>query len=132
VRFFLDNNLSPKIARALNLLLAPSHTAHHLKDEFAPNTPDVVWMSDLARQSGWVIISADTAISRNPHEVRAWREAGHPVFFLKPGWTHIKLWDSASKLFRLFPDIVRLAEKAGPGDAFVVPVKGAKIEKLVR
>jgi hypothetical protein len=40
--FFLDNHLSPKIARALNHLLAPDHSAHHLKDEFAPNTPDVV------------------------------------------------------------------------------------------
>jgi PIN like domain len=129
VRFFLDNHLSPRIARALNHLLAPDHSAHHLKDEFAPNTPDVVWMSELAKQSNWVIISADTAISRNPHEVQAWQEAGHPIFFLKPAWTHIPLWESASKLFHRFPEIIKLAQKATQGDGFLVPVSGV-IKKI--
>jgi PIN like domain len=129
VRFFLDNNLSPKVARALGHLLAPDHSAHHLKEQFAPSTPDVTWMSELATQAGWVIISGDAMISRNPHEVQAWREAGHPIFFLKHGWINIPLWESASKLFHRFPEILKLAEKAGQGDAFLIPVTGA-IKKM--
>jgi hypothetical protein len=36
-------------------------------------------MTKLANEMDWVIISADTAISRNPHEVEAWKQAGHPI-----------------------------------------------------
>lgn len=130
MRFFLDNNISPKVARALNHLLEPDHSAHHLKDQFPGNAKDEEWMADLGRQSGWVILSGDSAISRNPHEVIAWKEAGHPIFFLKPAWTHLPRWESASKLFHRFPEILKLAEKANPGDAFMVPVKGQKIAKI--
>jgi len=130
VKFFLDNNISPKVARALNHLLNPDHSAHHLKDEYAPNTPDEVWMTDLGKKAGWVIISGDSAISRNPHEVKAWKEAGHPIFFLKPAWMHLNGWVQASKLFHRFPEILKLAAKAKPGDGFMVPLKGEKIEAI--
>lgn len=130
MKFFLDSNISPKVARALNHLLGPNHSAHHLKEQFAPNTPDEVWMNDLGKQSGWVILSGDSAISRNPHEVKAWREAGHPIFFLKHAWMNLDGWEQASKLFHRFPEGLRLAEKAKPGDGFMVPVRGEKIEKI--
>ena len=125
MRFVLDNNLSPKVARALNALLEPEHSARHLKDLYPAGTLDEVWMSDLGNQTDWVILSADSAISRNPHEVQAWKEAGHPIFFLKPAWAHLPRWESASKLFHRFPEILRLAEKAKSEDGFLVPVKGA-------
>jgi hypothetical protein len=75
-----------------------------------------------------VIISADVAISLNPHEIRAWREAGHPIFFLKHACAHQSRWEAASRLFHLFPEILKLAEKAKRGDVFFVPFKG-KIER---
>jgi PIN like domain len=61
VKFFTDNNISPKVTRALNLLLAPDDSAHHLKDKYAANTPDEMWMQDLGKEKGWVIISGDSA-----------------------------------------------------------------------
>jgi hypothetical protein len=45
--------------------------------------------AELAGESGWVILSGDVAIGRNPHEVEAWKAAGHTIFFLKAGWTNI-------------------------------------------
>ena len=129
MKFFLDNNLPPRTARALNCLLEPADTAVHLKDEFPADTPDVQWMQALARHSGLVIISGDVNISRNPHEVRAWKEAGHTIFFLRNGWTHIQLWEQAAKLFHIFPDIVKRARKAKQGAGFMVPVRGA-IEEI--
>jgi hypothetical protein len=65
VRFFFDNNISPKIAHALNCLVQPQHEVVHLRDRFDPATPDKAWMTKLANEMDWVIISADTAISRN-------------------------------------------------------------------
>ena len=85
-------------------------------------------MNALAAESDWIILSADTAISRNPHEIEAWKRAGHPIFFFKSAWMQQQFWEQASRLFHIFPEILKLAEKARKGDAFLVPFKG-KIEK---
>jgi len=130
VRFFLDNNLPPRVARALHCLLDPKHSAVHLKERFPQDTPDVDWLDALAGEPDWIILSADTAISRNPHEIAAWKRGGHPTFFLKAHWVHQPPWEQASRLFHLFPEILKRAERARPGDAFVVSFKGTKIEKL--
>jgi hypothetical protein len=95
VRFFFDNNLSPKLARCLHALVEPQHQVVHLKEKFASNTVDEVWMRSLASQPDWVIISGDLQIRKNPHEIRAWQEAGHTTFFLKKGWIALTFWDQA-------------------------------------
>jgi hypothetical protein len=86
VRFFFDNNLSTKLAKSVHVLVAPEHQVVHLKDRFAANAPDETWMSALARETDWVIVSADLRIRKNPHEVEAWKVAGHTTFFLKERW----------------------------------------------
>jgi len=124
VRFFFDNNLPPKLAQSLHVLVAPDHEVIHLKEKFPPNTPDEVWMSGLAKELDWVIISADNRITKNPHEVRAWRSAGHTTFFLKPGWTHYSFWIQAYKFVKCFPDIIATAAKAESGRFFLVAGNG--------
>ena len=97
MRFFLDNNISPKVARALNHLLEPDYSAHHLKDQFAANTPDEVWMADLGRQSGWVILSGDSAISPKSARGESLEGSRPPNIFLKHAWTYLPGWESAVK-----------------------------------
>ena len=110
-------------------MVEPDHRVVHLRDKFAPNAEDVVWMQALAAEEDWVIITADVRISRNPHEVRAWKEAGHTIFFLKPGWTDLTFWEQANKFTRCFPQIIAEAERAERAAAFVITVNG-KIESL--
>ncbi|MDO9540949.1 MAG: DUF5615 family PIN-like protein [Kiritimatiellia bacterium] len=129
MKFFFDNNLSPKLAHGLRAMVEPEHEVIHLKDNFAPNTEDAVWMKALAGDKGRVIITADIRIGRNPYEVRAWKEAGQTVFFLKPGWLKLTFWEQAAKFTKCFPNIIKEAEKARQGDAFIISVNG-KIEKL--
>jgi hypothetical protein len=73
-------------------------------------------MRELASESGWIILSGDVAIGRNPHEVAAWKAAGHTIFLLKAGWTNIEFWPQVQKLARYFPEIIVLARKAKPGE----------------
>jgi hypothetical protein len=40
--------------------------------------------------------------------------AGPPIFFLKPAWTYIPLWESASKLFHRFPRSHEAGKKGDP------------------
>ena len=88
MKVFLDNNLSPYLARALNSLLEPEgDQVVHLSDRFAPDTEDRVWIEALATEGGWVVISADRRINRNPIEREAWRRSRLVVFLLSDGRT---------------------------------------------
>ncbi len=127
MKFFFDNNLSPKLAEGLNIFANPDHQVVHLKQKFPANVADEIWMRALAQDDCWVIITADVRISRNPHEVKAWKEAGHTIFFLKPGWTDCAFWVQLTKFTKCFPDIIKIAKHARRGDSFTVSVSG-KIE----
>ncbi len=129
MKFFFDNNLSPKLAHGLHMMVEPDHQVFHLKDKFPPNAEDVVWMQALAKEKDWIIVTADVRIGRNPHEIRAWKEAGHTIFFLKPGWTDLQFWEQANKFTKSFRQIIEQAKRANQGDAFTVTVNG-KIEKI--
>ena len=127
MKFFFDNNLAAKIAKGLNGFVSPEHQVVHLKEQFAANTDDAVWMAQLTQQEDWVIITADIRIGKNPHEIEAWKAAGHTIFFLKPGWLKMKFWDQAQKFVKCFPEIIEKAERAARGDSFIVTVNG-KVE----
>lgn len=123
MRFFFDNNLPVRLARALRAL-APEHEIIHLTDKFEAHTPDADWMRGLAGELDWVIISGDIRIGKNPHEVQAWREAGHTLFFLKPGWITQRFWVQAWKFVKAFPEIVAVAKNSRTGDCHFVAVNG--------
>jgi hypothetical protein len=127
VRFFFDNNIALRLARGFNEFVKGKHEVVHLRQRFQPDTPDVDWMRALSRESNWVILSGDVAIGRKSHEVEAWKSAGHTIFFLKAGWTNIEFWQQVQKLAKCFPDIMERAQRAKPGDSFLVTVNG-KIE----
>jgi hypothetical protein len=84
-------------------------------------------MKELAAEPGWIILSADVRIGKNPHEIEAWKQAGHVIFFLKAGWTHITFWQQVEKLAKCFSEIEYHAKRAKPGDSFQITVNG-KIE----
>lgn len=129
MNFFFDNNLAPKLAHGLDQMAEPDHRVIHLKDRFPGNTEDVAWMQALANERDFVIVTADVRIRRNPHEVNAWLEAGHTIFFLKPGWTDLTFWEQANKFTKCFPALIKEAESAQRGSAFAVSVNG-KVERL--
>lgn len=127
MKFFFDNNLASKIAKGLNGFVSPEHQVTHLKEKFSADTEDAQWMEALAREKDWIIVTADINIGKNPHEIEAWKQAGHTIFFLKPGWLKMKFWDQAQKFVKCFPDILKKAERAQPGASFMVSANG-KIE----
>ncbi len=99
-----------------------------LKERYPPNVEDERWMRELAGENDWIMITAHVRISRNPHEVRAGQEAGHTIFFLKPGWTDLTFWEQMNKFSRCFSEIIQTAGRAGRGSCFFVSVHG-KIQK---
>lgn len=127
MKFFFDNNLPPKLAKSLHLLVEPDHEVVHLKDRFPADVSDEEWITALAKEKEWIIVSGDLRIRKNPHVMEAWKSAGHTIFFLKPGWINLPLWTQTWKFVKSFPEIIATAAKARSGSEFFVATNG-KIE----
>ena len=129
MKFFFDNCLAPKHAKAFNSLFEPDHEAVALREKFLPSTPDDVWLSELAKEGSWIVISGDVRIGRSVHERKVWHDSKLTVFFLKKGWTNLPLLVQHAKLAQCMEEIIQLSGKAKPGTGFSVSVHG-KIEQI--
>ena len=128
MNFFIDNNLSPRIARALDALEGEhGERVVHLKEKFQQDATDEYWMQSLGKEKGWIIITCDKRISKNPHELKAWKESGLIVFFLKSSWLTLQFWEQSWQIIKRWQEIKSLAKSADQNKAYLVPVKG-KIE----
>jgi len=123
VKFFLDNCLSPKLARALHALSEPAHSVTHLQDRFSEGTTDPEWLGVLGREGKWVIFSGDSRIAKSPQNREVWKQSGLTAFFLKKGWMGQKKWELAWRIVRWWPRIVQTAEAMKPGLGYWVPVQ---------
>lgn len=86
MKFFVDNNLPPALAKALHALSEPSdHSVVHLKGKFSANAPDSDRIDALAQEGGWSVITHDKL--NKGLEREALRRAGLIVFFLDKGWS---------------------------------------------
>jgi hypothetical protein len=131
LKFFLDNNLSPRFAQALYALEGEhSNEVVHLRSKFSADAKDVDWITSLAREGEWVIISGDMRISQREFEREAWLSSGLTAFFFAKGWTNIKFWDQAWRLIKWWPAIVDQASRIRPGAGFIVPLKSTKLEQI--
>jgi hypothetical protein len=134
LRFFFDNNLPPRLAKAIQALVATEHEVMHLTDKFAANTTDVTWLKVLGAERDWVLICGDPRITKRPHELKALQEARLLSFFLKGGWTNLTLWVIAHKLVQWWPNIMETARCIAPPASFLVPMhyggKGGRLDPL--
>ena len=129
MRFFLDNCLAIRHARALNEMVKPERSFTHLQDKFAAATKDEDWIRTLGREGDWIVISGDYRIGKSAHERRAWHESGLTAFFLSKGWTNIPPLQQHSKLALILDDIIEHAKGAKPGSGFSVAMNG-KIQQV--
>ncbi len=127
MKFFFDNSLPPRLSKGLHVFVQPEHEIVHLKERFATNAEDQAWMKELAGEEGWVIVTAYPEFGKNSHERQAWKEAGHPVIFLKPGWADLPYSDQAARFTKFLPAIVEAMTRARIDQAFFLTPKG-KIE----
>jgi hypothetical protein len=82
MRFFLDNCLAIRHARALEEMVKPEHSFTHLQDKFKPSTKDEEWILGLGEEGNWIVISGDYRIGKNAHERAAWHQkVGLPFSF---------------------------------------------------
>lgn len=123
MKFLLDNNLPPALARALNeLCVFENHQVVGLREKFAPNIPDIELIQQLKAEGGWVLVSKDK-FSKGDMEKRAIRESGLAVFILAKQWHTAGYWDMAHNLVRWWPAIIGQAQRISGGGVFKVSWK---------
>ena len=76
--FFIDRCLGKKVATALK---AENITVQVHDDHFLPDEQDQVWLASVGAR-GWVVVTKDKNIRRNPLEINALRMAGVKTFIL--------------------------------------------------
>lgn len=125
MKFFFDNNLSPRIARAMDALVCDDgHQVKHLRERFLGTITDVDYMRILSEEGGWTVITNDRRISKNPHERNVWRDSDLVVVFLESGWRSLDRMSIAWRLIKRWSEICTMAAKADLGTGIRVPVSG--------
>ncbi len=76
MKFFLDNCLAIRHARALNEMVKPDHSFTHLQEKFPPDTTDEEWIRTLGNEGEWIVLSGDYRIGKSQYGKRAWHESG--------------------------------------------------------
>jgi hypothetical protein len=126
VKLLVDHNLSPVLARCLTPLF-PDHTFVALSDRFKPNISDVDWMTELDRESGWAALTKDIRIQFKPHERLALDRSRIVFFFLGGAWRKYTVPETAARLIRLVPLMIKQADIADRG-RFDLPINaGSKL-----
>lgn len=130
MKFLIDNNLPPAIARALNeLTKIELHSVAPLRDKFPENTSDTHWITTLSQEGGWAVVSQDK-FTKGDAERRAFRESGLPIFCLSKQWAQEPYWRKAENLVRWWPAIMQQADLVRGGAAFRVGWKPGKFDQI--
>lgn len=132
MRFFFDRNISSRLARMVDALDAEHIVRAHDDDgRFNPMTPDVEWIRVLAAdEPRWIVVSGDGRILRNRIELAAVKEAKLIFFCLNKQWMHMKFYEQAWKLIKVWPDVVENARGATPRIYEISGGAGLKVERL--
>lgn len=123
MKYFFDNNLSLHLAHAVAELCKVEDSVEaviHLRDKFAPNAKDHDWITALASEGHWAVVSQD-GLRKNDLERKALRESGLIVFVLHRQWAERRHWDKAHNLVKWWPAIMEQGRRIRGGAAFRIP-----------
>ncbi|MCC8936438.1 hypothetical protein [Bradyrhizobium ivorense] len=125
MKLLVDHNISPAVPRSLGHLF-PEHTFVALRDKFEPNTNDTAWMQQLDQEGGWAVLTKDIRIQFRPHERLALDRSKIVFFFLHGAWRKYTVPETAARLIRIVPLMVKQVEIVERG-RFDLPITGSKL-----
>jgi predicted nuclease of predicted toxin-antitoxin system len=124
MKFFFDHNLSPALVLGLRGF---GEDVVHLTENFPADTEDVVWLEHVGRE-GWVLVTRDQCVRKNPAELSAIRQYRVGTFFL--GGKNRKRCEIIQQLVRNWPRIKEYAARLQPPYAFIVPPSGCGLKRI--
>lgn len=131
MKFFVDCCISPKLAKALHTIAdSQGCKIYHLTDRFPKDVKDVDWITSLAKEGGWIIVSGDPRITRGKAERKAWEESGLTAFFFGGGFADKNIWVQATELFSWWPHVMQACKENHNACGYMMPFKGKNLQQI--
>lgn len=124
MRFFIDNNLSPQLAKGMSGF---GEDVEHLQDKFKPNAQDEEWLPYVGANNLY-LVTRDNRIRRNPAEKAALTKNNVGAFFL--GGKNRSRCELIQQLVRNWPQVKELSRKTRKPFAFRIPPTGSKFDPI--
>lgn len=134
--FFVDRCLGRGVVpEALRTALLEGERVEIHDEHYLPNTQDIEWLSEVGKR-GWIVISQDQNITRNPLEQRALHSAS--VAFFGLGSANATGKEKAESLVTALEGIRRALRRFSPpmiatvtqsGDVVVKWVNGGRLKQ---
>jgi len=133
MKFYVDENITPNIAKALAILQNPrvqeNIKVYTIRELFGAGTPDEVWIPEVASKNG-VVITQDLNIHRVRQQRELYKQHGLGVVFFKPPKKGYQYWDLVEFYIRRWKVVKDEVRKLNKPFALVVTPKSAKPERL--
>jgi len=129
MKCLFDNNMSPKLAKALNYLEGDKGiTIEHLTEKFSNDTPDIEWLKILSKEGSWFAITQDNRIKKSSTERKIWKESKIPIIFLHKTWIKQNFWEITWRLIKYWPKIKEVINTNKKCMSFEININGKIIE----
>lgn len=122
MKLLFDNNVSPKVARAIGALLDDGDLAIPLRDKFPMSTTDIDWITALGAEGGWSVISGDIRITKNKGERQAWLSTDLVGFFMEPALAKLPPREQTARLLLKLPAIEAQIKLISGAALFSLPI----------
>jgi len=129
--FYFDENIAPRIARALAVLTeAEPIEVYSNVDVFKRGAKDEEWIPKVGKNDG-IVITQDLNIHRTRHQRELYKKHNVGVVFFKPPKKHgYPYWEMLTQILTSWPDIIKTIERAERPFAYIIRPKSKKLEKL--
>ncbi|OGL46721.1 MAG: hypothetical protein A2161_01225 [Candidatus Schekmanbacteria bacterium RBG_13_48_7] len=124
LKFFMDNNLSPRLARGMTNF---RQNIMHLRDRFPQNADDEDWL-EFAGQNSFFVLTRNTEILKTPAQLDALVKFNVGTFFMGGG--NLNICDTIKQLIRNWQKIKEYAANTNRPFAFRVPASGSNFADL--
>lgn len=133
MKFYVDENITPNIAKALAILQNPrvdeQIKVFTIRDEFGKGTPDEKWIPEVAAEDG-IVITQDLNIHRVHQQRELYKQHGLGVVFFKPPKKGYQYWDLVEFYIKRWKAVKDEVKKLKKPFALIVTPRSAKPERL--
>ena len=131
MKLFLDNNLPPRLAKALSALFDGTHEITALRDKYSADISDKDWIAELSKEGGWTVLSSDRRILKNPSERAALRASTLTAFFLTRSLGNkTRVEKQMIRILQLWDVIETTVKTVQGGAAYELPERSLKLRQL--
>ena len=125
MKCFFDNMMPPKLAKTLSFMEGDDGIpVMHINEKFPPDTPDINWIEELAKERDWFIITRDNQIRKKTNERKVWQESHIPIVFLQRTWINHDLWEMAWRLIKYWPKLKEYINQNRKNESFLLTING--------